>query len=131
MKKVLCTVIAFMLIASVSYAAVGAVKISSNTVAVTFGTPKVVTFSTVINKILILNEDSDDTVHVSYDGLGWQSNGTYLNPTFQTNSTVGAFKMAPNSSVSVDINTNKIGFWASSGSANMQYLATSDTGTQP
>ena len=131
MKKLFVVIIALLLSCGVAFAVVGPAKVSSNTVTVTSGTPKVVTFNTVISKILVLNEDTTDTVHVSFTGLGWQSDGTYLNPTNASASTVGAFKLSPGSSVAVDINTNKIGFWASSGSADMNYLATTDSGTQP
>lgn len=131
MKKFLVVLVISLFVAGSAFAAVGATKVSSNTVTVTSGTPKIVSFNSVINKILVVNTDATDTVHVSFTGLGWQSDGSYLMPTFQTNSTVGAFKLGPNDSISVDVNTQRIGFWASSGSAEMNYLATADSSVQP
>ena len=130
MRKLFVFVLA-MLFAVNAFAAVGATKVSSNTVTVTHAIPVVVTFNTVINKILVLNDSGTSVVHVSFDNLGWQSDGTYLLPTFQTNSTVGAFVLDTNSSVSVDINTTKIGFWSSGAETEVNYLATTESGTQP
>ena len=133
LKKALMLLIAI-LITSPAFGAVGATKISANTVEFS-DTAEVITFNTVIQKILVINHSSADTVFVSVEGLGWNTDRTtYTMPQVQTSSTVGAIALEAGSSVTLDINTNKIGFvgYASATSDDeVQYIVSTDSGTQP
>jgi len=130
-KKAL--VVLMLLFATSAYGATGATKISANTVEFS-DAAEVITFNTTIRNILVINESSADKVFLTVDGLGWQSDGTYLMPDVQTSSTVGAIALEAGSSVTLDINTSKIGFvgYASATSDDkVQYVVTTEFSTQP
>lgn len=84
----------------------------------------VITFNTVVNKILLVNESSASGIKVEFDGtrLGWQGDGTYR----MANN--NDFLIDAGSSVSVNISTDKISVTpnTSRDSGNFRYLATSD-----
>ncbi len=86
-------------------------KVSSGTVEFS-STPLVVTFNSVANHVLIINESTASTVWVTLSGLGFGvSRGTsYTLPNTQTSTSGNAIKLVPSSSISLDYNTDMIGF---------------------
>lgn len=99
-------------------------SVTSNSV--TFGTvAMIVTFNSTVNHILLVNEDTTNTVHVTFNP------DTELDVRTQDNSSKGAFKLKPSSSVSLDLNLDKIGYISGGNEGTLNYLATSDSSTQP
>lgn len=131
MRKVLLVLVALMFIAGSAHSAIGPIKVSANTVAIQ--SDSVVTFNTIVSKVFVQNMDTVTSIHVTFDGLGWKNNtGQYIRPTMQSFSTVGAWILAPGSSISLDINTDKIGFYSGAvSSVNTSYLVSTENLTQP
>ena len=128
MKKLLIGLLSFALL-TVSFVCVSFAKevyVTSNTVSFST-TSMIVTFNTVVNKILVINESSSDIVQVEFDGsrIGWNGAKTTYTMPDQWD-----FRLQPNSSVSLDISTDKIGLKGravgSTGTGTITYLATSD-----
>ena len=97
--------------------------VSYNTVAV------VATFNSVTTSVLVSNESSG-IVYVNLTGLGWTLyHDTYINPSTQsqgvTNSVV---RLEPNSSLSLDLQTDKIGWLSETGDGTLKFVVTSDKG---
>ncbi len=132
MLKKLLLGLCFLLIATQAQAINTNDAISSNSVSFNV-VALVVTFNTIVNEILVINEDAASTVWVTYTGLGWSYDGTaYLNPAVGSlTATASSVRILPSSSLSLEIGTDIIGFITNAGEGTVSYLATADTGTQP
>lgn len=104
-------------------------RITANTIS--FNTTGfIVTFNSVCNCVFVSNESTTDSLWIWYRNIGWNADQTfYTMPTVSTayiasDSTV---RILPDSSISIDIKTDKIGF-DSAGSGTLSYIATSDRG---
>ena len=126
MKKYLMVILALALFCSMAEAR--EIYVTNNTVS--FNTVgQIVTFNTIMNKILVVNESSSEAVTVQFDGakIGWNTGKTtYTLPTIAS-----SFKIDPSASLSIEVSTERIGRIASSatGSGWIRYIATSDRRT--
>lgn len=109
------------------------IYVTSNTVsfnsAISVMGGRIITFSTVINKILLVNESASEAIRVEFDGyrIGWiQTDNTVKVFYYLPNS--NDFRIDANSSISLDVSTDKIGVTPNSatGSGTFRYIATSD-----
>jgi len=125
MRKFALVVLALLLLSGVAMAK--EVYVTNNTVTYnSVGT--IVTFNTVVNKILVLNNSSTDTIGLQFDSsrIGWNSDNTVYTLPHRTN----IFRLSAGSSVSLDISTDQIGYLfyeGTTGTGTLQYLATSDS----
>jgi len=101
------------------------VTITSNTVS--FNTVRtIVTFNSAISEITLVNESTASPVHISLTPT------TEVDVKLQDRSTVGAFKLTAGSSITIPIQTSKIGYITSAtNSGSLNYVAVSESTTRP
>ena len=129
MKKVFLIVLMILTMASFAFADVYSNnKITSNTVSFNT-TGKVITFNSVVNKFTFICASTNAMpVYVTLkganaDNLGWNSiNTVYILPDIFP----PAVRILPNSTITLDFNTDKIGIITDSGSGTITYIATTD-----
>ncbi len=128
MKKILI-VIALMLFTTLAYGVTVDTNATGNSVLIDHLSPRVVTFNTAMNRLLVVNRSSAFDIHVTVGkkGISWNENfDTYTLPTNVTTSTSAVIVIEPSASWSGDISTQFMGLYSEGNSHRIVYFATSD-----
>lgn len=126
--KRLALVLIFLLTASVAHGTEVDRYMTANTVSFN-AVSTIVTFNSVTNSILLVNESTGSTVYVTYTGIGRTAKNDYvmpaIHPAYTTQSVV---RLEAGDSVSIDISIDKIGFLSPNAhhDGNLKFIATGD-----